>query len=90
MSVNCIAGGEGEGGGWEVEDDLDLPADLEGVSTAGAADGEDGYFVPPPRGHPPTQGWTQRSHLALDHVLAGAFESATRLLHDQVCFVHIL
>lgn len=84
----AVDAGEGEGGGWEVEDDLDLPADLEGVSTAGAADGEDGYFVPPPRGHPPTQGWTQRSHLALDHVLAGAFESATRLLHDQVGVVN--
>ncbi|XP_066948012.1 coatomer subunit alpha isoform X1 [Macrobrachium rosenbergii] len=81
-------GGDGEGGGWEVDDDLDLPPELEGTSSAAAGSGEDGYYVPPPRGHPPTHGWTQRSQLAIDHVLAGAFESATRLLHDQVGVVN--
>lgn len=80
-----FSGGDGEGGGWEVDDDLDLPPELEGSVSAGAGgSGEDGFFIPPPRGQPPTHGWTQRSQLAIDHVLAGAFESATRLLHDQV------
>lgn len=82
-------GGDAEGGGWEVDDDLDLPPELEGSVSAGAGgSGEDGFFIPPPRGHPPTHGWTQRSQLAIDHVLAGAFESATRLLHDQVGVVN--
>lgn len=68
-----------------MDDDLDLPPELEGSVSAGTGgSGEDGFFIPPPRGHPPTHGWTQRSQLAIDHVLAGAFESATRLLHDQV------
>lgn len=84
----ALEGGDGEGGGWEVDDDLELPPELEGAVTVGGADGEDGYFVPPPRGHPPTHGWTQRSQLAIDHILAGAFESATRLLHDQVGVVN--
>lgn len=79
-------GGEGEGG-WEVDDDLDLPEDLTssgGLLNSGSGQGEDGYFVPPPRGQPVTQGWSQRSQLAVDHVLAGSFESACRLLNDQV------
>lgn len=85
----ALEDGDGEGGGWEVDDDLELPPELEGtVSSAVGTDGEDGYFVPPPRGHPPTHGWTQRSQLAIDHVLAGAFESAARLLHDQVGVVN--
>lgn len=33
------------------------------------------------------QAWTQNSKLAVDHVLSGSFESAMRLLHDQVGIV---
>ncbi|KAK4329590.1 hypothetical protein Pmani_000065 [Petrolisthes manimaculis] len=44
-------GGEGEGG-WEVEDDLDLPEDLTSgdLMTSGSGQGEEDYFVPSPRG----------------------------------------
>lgn len=73
----------GEGGGWDVDDgDLELPPDLD-VGTV-APTGEEGYFVPPTKGHSPTQFWTTNSQLAVDHFAAGSFESALRLLHDQV------
>ncbi|XP_023224658.1 coatomer subunit alpha-like [Centruroides sculpturatus] len=70
-----------DAGGWEVEDDLELPAELEPVA---AAAGEDGYFVPPTHGVSPSQLWVNNSKLVVDHVLAGSFETAFRLLHDQV------
>jgi len=78
---------EGEGGGWEVDDDLELPPDLE-VGATDAVSGEDGFFVPPPRGQPPTHTWSSKSQLPVDHILAGSFESACRLLHDQVGVVN--
>ncbi|KAK4310222.1 hypothetical protein Pmani_018190 [Petrolisthes manimaculis] len=79
-------GGEGEGG-WEVEDDLDLPEDLTSgdLMTSGSGQGEEDYFVPSPRGQSVTQGWTQRSQLTIDHILVGSLETACRLLNDQSC-----
>ncbi|KAK4307159.1 hypothetical protein Pmani_021055 [Petrolisthes manimaculis] len=77
-------GGEGEGG-WEVEDDLDLPEDLTSgdLMTSGSGQWEEDYFVPSPRGQSVTQGWTQRSQLTIDHILVDSFETACRLLNDQ-------
>ncbi|KAK4305802.1 hypothetical protein Pmani_022325 [Petrolisthes manimaculis] len=77
-------GGEGEGG-WEVEDDLDLPEDLTSgdLMTSGSGQGEEDYFVPSPGGQSVTQGWTQRSQLTIDHILVGSLETACRLLNDQ-------
>ena len=40
-------------------------------------------FAPPPKGQSPAQNWTNNSSLPIDHVVAGSFESACRLLHDQ-------
>lgn len=81
-------GDGGEGDGWAAEDeDLELPPDLDMSGPTGADSGpaaDDGYFVTPVRGAPPTQHWTNNSQLAVDHVLAGNVESACRLLHDQV------
>lgn len=37
-----------EGGGWDVDDDLELPPDLDVPSTPTA--GGEGYFVPPTKG----------------------------------------
>uniref|UniRef100_A0A4W5KDK5 COPI coat complex subunit alpha n=1 Tax=Hucho hucho TaxID=62062 RepID=A0A4W5KDK5_9TELE len=71
-----------EGGGWEVEEDLDLPPELLSAGAGGGA--EDGFFVPPTKGMSPTQLWCNNSQLPVDHVLAGSFETAMRLLHDQV------
>lgn len=72
-----------EGGGWDVEDDLELPPELE-ATVSGAAAGEEGYFVPPTRGTSHVQNWTNNSKLAVDHILAGSFETAFRLFHDQI------
>ncbi|KAK6623727.1 hypothetical protein RUM43_009580 [Polyplax serrata] len=79
-----IEGGE-EGGGWDVGDEgLDLPElEIPAMSAAG-----EGYFVPPSKGVPQTQNWTNNSRLVVDHILAGSFESAFRLLHEQVGVVN--
>lgn len=68
-----------ENPGWDVED-VDLPPELEAATTAN----EDGYYSPPTKGIPPTQNWTSNSKLPIDHILAGSFESAFRLLNNQV------
>lgn len=69
------------GAGWDVDEELDIP-----VEAAPQAEGkqESGYFAPPPRGTSMAQTWTAHSQLAVDHVLAGSFETACRLLHDQI------
>ncbi|KAK2573204.1 Coatomer subunit alpha [Acropora cervicornis] len=78
-----ILGGDEEGGGWDVGDeDLVLPADLDVGLASGT--GDEGYFVPPVKGTSQSQVWCNNSQLAVDHVSAGSFESAMRLLHDQV------
>ncbi|KAB7507999.1 Coatomer subunit alpha [Armadillidium nasatum] len=78
-----------EEAGWDVDDEIELPPELEGALPSGASiSGEEGYYVPPPRGHPPSQMWASKSQLAIDHILAGSFESAARLLHDQVGVVN--
>ena len=68
-----------EGAGWEVED-VDLPPELEAATVTA----EDGYYSPPTRGVSVTQHWVNNSQLAVDHILAGSFETAFRLLNDQV------
>lgn len=72
--------GEGEEGGWDVDDDLALPADVD----VKIPEGEENFFAPPSRGHPPTFHWPNNSRLVADHVAAGSFESAARLLSDQI------
>lgn len=73
----------GSGEGWDVDDDLELPPDLD-LPSAAADTGDAGYFVPPPRGAAPSQNWSQKSQLAIDHIIGGSFESAARLLNQQV------
>jgi len=70
-----------EGGGWDVGDeDLELPPDLEGVTSPA----EEGYFVAPTSGVSQSKVWATNSQLPIDHIMAGSFETAFRLLHDQV------
>ncbi|KAM9719470.1 coatomer subunit alpha [Menidia menidia] len=76
-----------EGGGWEVEEDLELPPELDVPVGAGGGT-EDGFFVPPTKGTSPSQMWCNNSQLSVDHILAGSFETAMRLLHDQVGVVN--
>ncbi|KAK6730515.1 hypothetical protein RB195_007150 [Necator americanus] len=62
--------------GWDVEDDLAIP---DVPTSIGNED-----VVVPNRGQPPTTHWPANSRLVADHVAAGSFESALRLLHDQL------
>lgn len=71
-------------GGWDVDEDIELPPELAEAVGPSPGGGDEGYFVAPTRGTSPGQQWTNNSKLAVDHVLAGSFESAFRLLHDQV------
>lgn len=72
----------GEGSGWESDGSLGLPDDLPGVDTVG-----DGSYVPPTTGTSQTFHWTNNSQLPGDHVAAGSFDTACRLLHDQLAVV---
>ncbi|CAG0901661.1 unnamed protein product [Darwinula stevensoni] len=78
---------EGDGGGWDVDEELELPPELEIKATHDGA--SDSYFAPPSRGAPPSQSWTSTSPLVVDHILAGSFESAAKLLHDQIGMVNL-
>lgn len=83
-------GADGGGAkGWDVEDEeLDIPADLVAATAADTDDtGAESFFVAPTRGSSHAQLWCNNSKLAVDHILAGSFETAMRLLHDQVGIV---
>lgn len=80
------AGGDAEDGpGWDVGDeDLDLPED----DKSRVVNPEDGnFFNPPVKGTSQVTIWMQ-SPLVVDHILSGNFESAFRLLHQQVGVVN--
>ncbi|XP_069336456.1 coatomer subunit alpha isoform X1 [Eulemur rufifrons] len=83
LGDDALGKGQEEGGGWDVEEDLELPPELD-VPSGAAGGAEDGFFVPPTKGTSPTQIWCNNSQLPVDHILAGSFETAMRLLHDQV------
>ncbi|CAF4864256.1 unnamed protein product, partial [Rotaria sp. Silwood1] len=86
---NLHANQEEQGEGWG-DTELELPPDLEVTGIGGGTGDEEdasGYFVAPTKGQSVPQAWTQNSKLAVDHVLSGSFESAMRLLHDQVGIV---
>lgn len=72
-----------EGGGWDVgDDDLELPADLD-VGPMPTGTGED-YYAPPTRGNSQSQVWCNNSQIPVDHLVAGSFDSAARLLNEQL------
>lgn len=68
-----------ESAGWDVED-VDLPPELETTT----ATSEVRYYAAPTKGIATSQHWIINSQLAVDHILAGSFESACRLLNTQV------
>lgn len=77
----------GEGAGWDVgDDDIELPEELANKLTQDSKDGD--FFVAPTKGVSQTQIWTNGSLLAADHVRAGSFESAFRVLNEQVGVVN--
>lgn len=67
--------------GWDVED-LDIQDLPPGTANASASD--DNYFVAPVLGNSHGHYWVKNSKLVVDHVLAGSFDSAFRLLNEQV------
>uniref|UniRef100_U5EW24 Coatomer subunit alpha n=1 Tax=Corethrella appendiculata TaxID=1370023 RepID=U5EW24_9DIPT len=76
----------GENAGWDVgDDDLELPEEL--IAKLPAKDDEN-YYAVPSKGMPQSHHWTVNSQLAADHVRAGSFETAFRLLHDQIGIVN--
>ncbi|XP_067949452.1 coatomer subunit alpha-like isoform X2 [Watersipora subatra] len=72
---------DADAGGWDGDDD-DLG--LEELGPAGDDVGADGFFVVPVKGTNPSQAWCNNSQLAADHIKSGSFETAMRLLHDQI------
>ncbi|PPR87639.1 hypothetical protein GOBAR_AA33049 [Gossypium barbadense] len=72
---------ENEEGGWDLED-LELPAEVETPKVSG--NGRSSIFVAPTPGMPVSQIWIQRSSLAAEHVAAGNFDAAMRLLSRQL------
>ncbi|KAJ3044580.1 hypothetical protein HDV00_001506 [Rhizophlyctis rosea] len=72
----------GEGEGWDLEGDIELP-ELNGPI------GESNVqFTPPAPGRNVADVWRNNSILAVDHAAAGNFESAMQLLNRQVGAIH--
>ncbi|KAL4566402.1 hypothetical protein LXL04_030517 [Taraxacum kok-saghyz] len=69
-----------EEGGWGLED-LELPESSDTPKTNAT---RSTVFVAPPPGTPATQLWVQKSSLAAEHVAAGNFDTAMRLLTRQL------
>lgn len=81
-------GGGGDGPGWDVGDaDLELPEEL--VAKLAAASANDtGRYEAPTRGLAQSHVWCNNTNLVADHIRAGSFETAFRLLNDQVGIVN--
>ncbi|KAL7598916.1 hypothetical protein Lser_V15G21773 [Lactuca serriola] len=71
---------DNEEGGWGLED-IELPVDTDTPKTATT---RSTAFVAPPPGMPVSQIWVQKSSLAAEHVAAGNFDTAMRLLTRQL------
>jgi coatomer subunit alpha len=78
----------GEGAGWDLDEDgIELPEEL--ASKLAQSDSKEGdFFVAPTKGVPQTQIWINGSLLAADHIRAGSFETAFRVLNEQVGVVN--
>lgn len=85
-------GGEGDvgasdGPGWNVEDDdLIVPQEiLDKMKTTSVS--SEGFFAPN-KGQSTQQHWSNNSSLVADHVKGGSFETAFRLLNEQIGVVN--
>ena len=68
-----------------ISQDVGLPA---------GGEGEEGYYVPPTKGMSQSQVWCNNSHLPVDHIVAGSFETAMRVsikgVYSNICMkIHI-
>lgn len=86
---DVMGGGGGVGGddgpGWDV-DDVELPDEL--LSKIKEVARADNGFVAPSSGPAHRQIWMNNSRFAADHVRAGSYETAFRLLNEQVGVVN--
>ncbi|KAI8921109.1 coatomer WD associated region-domain-containing protein [Powellomyces hirtus] len=71
----------GDGQGWGLDDDLDLPHAPQAVHNAST---EAATFQAPTPGTNFSDAWVRNSALAADHAAAGSFESAMQLLSRQI------
>ncbi len=74
---------ETEEGGWDMDDDLDIPDDLS-PTDEDAPVATKGVFAAPTQGTSINDIWVRNSTLAVDHVAAGSFDSAMQMLNRQV------
>lgn len=72
-----------EGEGWDMDEDLDLPEGGE-AGNLKAGDEDVGFYSPPTSNRALCDTWTLNSQLAVDHIMAGSFGSAFRLLRKQI------
>lgn len=64
--------------------DLEIPD----VGPIASQSTEAGYVHLPTNGPSPPSIWAKHSQLVADHIMAGSFETAFRLLHDQIGVVN--
>lgn len=81
---NPTSGGQKAGDGW---DEVEIAAEINDLNIETVEDTSSGFFVAPTKGTSIGQIWSNNSKLAVDNILAGSFENAMRLLHDQVGIV---
>jgi coatomer protein complex subunit alpha (xenin) len=74
-----------EGGGWDLDAELQLPDDLgePGAATAVAAPSGTLFAAPTP-GTAINEFWVRNSGLAVDHAAAGSYDTAMQLLNRQI------
>ncbi|KAJ2334974.1 hypothetical protein GGH91_005575, partial [Coemansia sp. RSA 2671] len=70
-------------GGWGIDDDGELDAELAAEATAAAESAAAAGFMPPQPGLSELELWSRNSRLAVDQIAAGNFERAMKLLRDQ-------
>ncbi|XP_055373966.1 coatomer subunit alpha [Condylostylus longicornis] len=74
---------DAEGAGWDVGDeDLVVPDEIAQKIKSVAKSGD--YYAVPTRNKSPAQHWSNSSQLVIDHIKGGSFESAFRLLNEQI------
>eukprot|EP01062_Namystynia_karyoxenos_P031470 TRINITY_DN23359_c0_g1_i1.p2 TRINITY_DN23359_c0_g1~~TRINITY_DN23359_c0_g1_i1.p2 ORF type:complete len:1255 (+),score=571.61 TRINITY_DN23359_c0_g1_i1:138-3902(+) len=79
MDIGGGESGDAGGGDWDLDIDIDVNA---GEVLDAMRRGKD--FVMPTEGKSVASQWVENSKLATDHIAAGSFESAMRLLRTQV------
>nr|CAD2134561.1 unnamed protein product [Meloidogyne enterolobii] len=85
--IEMIGGEEDEEGGWDVDEEITQAVESMRIG-AGDEAADDGFTLPQ-RGHAPPFYWPGNSRLTADHVAAGAFDSAARLLEESLGIVQI-